>query len=150
VGVVGSWNWLYLSGQDRLSYCLLTSEKTPGCGRQKYYISTGWLQYIKTSDTKHAATLVPGHHVTKACKTGRRYRLSFYSFLGTSLSHNYLNGKVPAPGLENREYGRGDPLRWPRDTLYPQKLALTSPTGGARSVGTVRLQTKATEFRFFF
>jgi hypothetical protein len=24
--------------------------------------------------------------------------------------------------LENREHGRGDPLRWPRDTLYPQKV----------------------------
>jgi len=30
--------------------------------------------------------------------------------------------------------------------LYPQKLALTSPTGGGRSVGMVRLRTKATEF----
>jgi len=30
--------------------------------------------------------------------------------------------------------------------LYPQKLALTSPTGGGHSVGIVRLQTKATEF----
>jgi len=29
--------------------------------------------------------------------------------------------------------------------LYPQKLALTSPTGGGRSVGIVRSQTKATE-----
>ena len=29
--------------------------------------------------------------------------------------------------------------------LYPQKLALTSPTGGSRSVGIVRLRTKATE-----
>jgi len=29
--------------------------------------------------------------------------------------------------------------------LYPQKLALTSPTGGGRSVGTVRVRTKATE-----
>jgi hypothetical protein len=29
----------------------------------------------------------------------------------------------------------GDPLRWPRDTLYPQKLALTSPTSGGRPVG---------------
>jgi hypothetical protein len=35
--------------------------------------------------------------------------------------------------LENREYGRGDPLRWPRGTLYPQKLALTSPTSGGLS-----------------
>ena len=30
--------------------------------------------------------------------------------------------------------------------LYPQKLALTSPTGGSRSVGIVRMRTKATEF----
>jgi hypothetical protein len=43
-------------------------------------------------------------------------------------------------GLENREYGRGDPLRWPRDT-YPQKLALTSPTRGGPSVGIVRKTT---------
>jgi hypothetical protein len=47
--------------------------------------------------------------------------------------------------LENREYGRGNPLRWPRDTLYPQKLSLTLPTCGGRSVGIVRLRTKTTE-----
>ena len=34
--------------------------------------------------------------------------------------------------------------------LYSQKLALTSPTGGGRSVGIVRSRTKATEFFFFF
>jgi len=33
--------------------------------------------------------------------------------------------------------------------LYPQKLALTSPTGGGRSVGIVRVRTKATEFVLF-
>ena len=32
--------------------------------------------------------------------------------------------------------------------LYPQKLALTSLTGGGRSVGIVRSRTKATEFSF--
>ena len=42
--------------------------------------------------------------------------------------------------------GRGEPLRWQRDTPLPQKLALTSPTGGGRSVGVVRSRTKATEF----
>jgi hypothetical protein len=52
--------------------------------------------------------------------------------------------------LENREYGRGDPLRWPRDNLYPQKLALTSPKSGGRSVDIVRLRAKAIEFFFFF
>jgi hypothetical protein len=55
-----------------------------------------------------------------------------------------------APGLENQEYGRGDPLRWPRDTLYPQKLAQTSPTSDGRSVGIVCLRIKATEFRLVF
>jgi len=35
--------------------------------------------------------------------------------------------------------------------LYPQKLALTSPTGGGRSVGIVRVRTKTTEYltKFF-
>jgi hypothetical protein len=48
-------------------------------------------------------------------------------------------------GLEMREYGRGrDPLSWPRETLYPQKLALISQTSGSRSVGIVRSRTKAT------
>jgi hypothetical protein len=40
---------------------------------------------------------------------------------------------------------RGDPLRWPRDILYPLKLALTSPTNGGRSVGIVRWRTKTPE-----
>jgi hypothetical protein len=31
-------------------------------------------------------------------------------------------------------------------TLYPQKLALISPTSGGRSVGIVRSRTQATEF----
>jgi hypothetical protein len=34
--------------------------------------------------------------------------------------------------------------------LYPQKLALTSPTGGGRSVGIVRSRTKAMVFSFSF
>jgi len=32
--------------------------------------------------------------------------------------------------------------------LYPQKLAPTSPTDGGRSVGIVRVRTKAMEFSF--
>jgi hypothetical protein len=40
----------------------------------------------------------------------------------------------------------GELLRWSRDTLYPQKLSLTSPTSGDSSVGIVLLRTKATEF----
>jgi hypothetical protein len=50
--------------------------------------------------------------------------------------------------LENRDYGHGDPLLRPRDTLYLQKLALTSLTSGSRSIGIVRSWTKAMEFAF--
>jgi hypothetical protein len=51
-------------------------------------------------------------------------------------------------GLENQEYGSRDPSRWPRGTLYQQKLAPTLPTCGSRSVGIVRSRTQATEFSF--
>jgi hypothetical protein len=53
-----------------------------------------------------------------------------------------LEWKSSGSGQENRINGRVDPLRWPRDTLHPQKLALTSPTSGGRSVCIVRLRTK--------
>jgi hypothetical protein len=49
-------------------------------------------------------------------------------------------------GLEIREYGREDPLPWPRYILYPQMLELTSPISGGRSVGTVRSLTQIAEF----
>ena len=34
--------------------------------------------------------------------------------------------------------------------LYQKKLALTSPTGSGRSVGIVRMWTKATEFMYSY
>jgi hypothetical protein len=43
-----------------------------------------------------------------------------------STTEELLGRKSSSSGLENREYGRMDPPRWLRDTLYPQKLALTS------------------------
>jgi hypothetical protein len=41
-------------------------------------------------------------------------------------------------------------LRWPRDTLFPQELALTSPTRDGRSVGIVRSRTETTQFSSFY
>jgi hypothetical protein len=43
-----------------------------------------------------------------------------------------------------------DSTRCPRGTLYPQKLAITSPTRGGRSVGIVRSLTQAMEFSLAF
>jgi hypothetical protein len=45
-----------------------------------------------------------------------------------------LEWKSSGSGLENRINGRGDPLRWPRDTLYPQKVG-TNLADKRRSLG---------------
>jgi hypothetical protein len=57
---------------------------------------------------------------------------------------SYLEEKV-ATSVKKIEITAVDPPRWLRDTLYPQKLALTSLTSSGRSVGIVRSRTKATE-----
>jgi hypothetical protein len=47
----------------------------------------------------------------------------------------YFKGNIWVnPVHKTKINGRGNPLRWPRDTLYQQKLALTSSTSGGRSV----------------
>jgi hypothetical protein len=51
--------------------------------------------------------------------------------------HTFVRMSAWSTGLEWREYGRRDPSRCPRGTLYPQNLALTSPTSDGRSVGIV-------------
>jgi hypothetical protein len=53
--------------------------------------------------------------------------------------------KSSGSGLERLKYGLRDPSR---GNLYPQKLAITSPTSGGRSVGIVRSRTQAMEFSF--
>jgi hypothetical protein len=50
--------------------------------------------------------------------------------------------------LKNRKYGLGIRCTDHVTCIYPQKLALTSPTSGGRSVCIIRSQTKATEFSF--
>jgi hypothetical protein len=64
------------------------------------------------------------------------------------ITEELLEWKSSGSGQENRINGHGDPLRWPHDALYPQKLALTSPTIGGRSVGIVRLRTKGHRVQF--
>jgi hypothetical protein len=53
---------------------------------------------------------------------------------------------VDISGLESREYGRRDQSRWPRGTLYLQRMALTSPTSGGSSDGIIRSRIQAREF----
>jgi hypothetical protein len=68
------------------------------------------------------------------------------SFSLVSTTEELLGRKRSGSGLETREYVHRDPLCWPRNTLYPKKLALTSPTSGGRSARIVRSPTQTTEF----
>jgi hypothetical protein len=85
----------------------------------------------------------------------RRYQI-FWEVVGmerrplslVTTTEELFDRKSSGSGLEIREYGHRDPSRWPRGTLYQQKLALTSPRSGGRSVGIVCLRTQATEFSF--
>jgi hypothetical protein len=63
-----------------------------------------------------------------------------------STTEELLGRKSSSFGLENREYGHRDPSRRLRDTVYPQKLVLTSPASGCRSVGIGRSRTQAMGF----
>jgi hypothetical protein len=109
-------------------------------------LDRGWRLHSRTA-------LVPGKHTDTHLTGGRREILSYRkakpgrracipllhrliypgSSVSTSKNNNYY-----ISGLKYRECGRRDLLCWPRNTLYPQKLALTSPTRGGRLVGTVR------------
>jgi hypothetical protein len=82
----------------------------------------------------------------------RRYQI-FWDALGLVLGPLSLMSKTEellgrnnsSCSLENREYGRGDLLHWPRNNLCPQKLVLTSPPIGDLSVGIVLSRNKTTE-----
>jgi hypothetical protein len=73
-------------------------------------------------------------------------KLKSSSFVSTI--EELLGRKSSGSCLENREYGSRDPSLLSRGTLYLQKLAITSPKSGGRSVGVVRSFTQTMEFFF--
>jgi hypothetical protein len=77
----------------------------------------------------------------RECKL-RKGKQNHIKFGGINNVHRNWNSGS-ATGLENREYGRGGLLCWLHDTLYPQELALISPTSGGRFVSIVRSRPKA-------
>jgi hypothetical protein len=91
---------------------------------------------------------VPGYRSRSPDFDSQRYQI-FWEVVGlergplslVSTIEELLGRNGSGSSLEIREYGCGDPLRWPRDTLYPQNLILPSPTSGSSSLGTVRSQT---------
>jgi hypothetical protein len=77
-----------------------------------------------------------------------KHRREVTSTIFNNVSFSCLNLNINIFQTEIND--RGNLLRWPRDTLYPQKLALLRQKSGGRSVGIVRSRIKATEFRDIF
>jgi hypothetical protein len=116
------------------------------------WVPTGRLSYATPVESKVFYRKVKGRgYATSAVFNSRRYQI-FWEVVDlergplslVSTIEELLEKKSSNSGLENREHGRTESLCWPRNTVYVQKLALTSPTSGCRSVGIVRLRTKAT------
>jgi hypothetical protein len=90
------------------------------------YILSIWYDTDRNENTAFKGSIVVcKFFAVRSCLENRR------------LSAENQEYSIKETGLENREYGRRDPSCWPRGTLYPHKLALTSPTSGSRSVGIV-------------
>jgi hypothetical protein len=70
--------------------------------------------------------------------------LEWCSFSLVSTTEELLDRKVAAPVYKTENTAVGI-----RHALYPQTLAVTSPTSGGRSVGIVRSRTQTMEFFFF-
>jgi hypothetical protein len=98
---------------------------------------------------------VPDYRSRRPGLDARRYHI-FWDVVGlqrgplslVSTIEKLLGRKNNGSCLESREYGRRVPSRWPPGNLYPQNLALASPTNGSRSVGRIRSRTQVMEFSF--
>jgi hypothetical protein len=106
-----------------------------------------YVMYKKVDHLCHLVVRVPGYRSRGPGFDSRRYKifcelvgLERGSFSFVSTTEELLHRK------SCRKHGRRNPSRWPRDTLYQQKMVLTSPTSGGRSVGIVGSRTQATVF----
>jgi hypothetical protein len=123
-------------------YSKLNMVSSYSCGLQQCLYCTFKLQHSQRSwlqiqRSRVRSPPLPDYLRSSGSGTGSTHSL-------VSTTEELLERKSSRFGLDNREYGHRDP----RDTLYPQKLPLTSPTSGRRPVRIVRSRTKATEFVF--
>jgi hypothetical protein len=125
--------------------------RVPGYRTKKYRVScelrTEFICYVEESrlplwSSGQSSWL----QIQRSGFDSRRYQIFWVvglergPFSLVSTTEELLGRKSSGSGLDSRQYGRRDPSS---HTLYPQKLALTSPTSGDRLVGVVRSRTHA-------
>jgi hypothetical protein len=89
---------------------------------------------------------VPGYRSRGPGFDSRRYQIS-WEVVGLERGPlSLVSTTEELLGRKGSDYGRRVTPRWPRDALYPQKLALTSQTSGGRSVGVIRSRTQTMEY----
>jgi hypothetical protein len=76
-----------------------------------------------SSEAYSYLALNKNHYVVRKLEVNYRVHKSSPANLQAHALYIFLQ-YTPTSGQENREYDRRDPLRWPRNTLYPQKLVL--------------------------
>jgi hypothetical protein len=105
-----------------------------------------WCDFLNHVRTQPSSAIVSTNFANKLRSFGRYSLLAdsghwvgleWGSLSLVSTNEELLGRNSSGCCLEKRKYGREDQLRWPRDTFYPQKLVLTSPTSGDRSVDIV-------------
>jgi hypothetical protein len=109
--------------------------KNTKSGRKRKMNKEAWIFCLSNnSDIEGIGSLLLVHCVLLPCAVCLSLSLSFLSV--DEISSLVLKTEYTAVGICHADHV---------SPLYLQKLALTSPTSGGRSVGIVRLRTNATE-----
>jgi hypothetical protein len=117
-----------------------------------YRLLNGWTGHYETWYVYHGTWadpigLLKNYLPLSVCVRARNPFGDLHTFIFLHVCVNIFHECHPLQaGLESWEYGRRDSSRRPRDTLYPQKLTLTSPIGGGCPVSIVHSLTQATGF----
>jgi hypothetical protein len=155
-------NWIYICYVEKVDHLCGVVVRVPGYRTEKYCFlwdtNRIYVCYVEESGPPLCSSGQSSW--LQIQMSGFEYRCNqiFWEVVGLERGppslvctiEELLERKSSGSGLENRKYGRRNPSLWPRGTLYPQKLALSSPTSGRRSVGIFRSRTQATEFVPFF
>jgi hypothetical protein len=152
-------NWIYICYAEERKPSLWSSSQSSWLHNGDilcFLWGTNWI-YICYAEERRPSLWSSSQsswiQIQKSGFDSRRYQI-FREVMGlergplslVSTAEGLLGKNSSDSGLDIRKYGHRDPSRWPRGTLYPLKLALTSPTSGGRSFGIVRSRTQATDF----